>query len=106
MIVTIKIKNRTVELILKKNKRVLGIHKFPDEFHLSEELLPEIDKLLKKNKLTPANVKRITVESDLGENFTTCRIAKAVANAWNWGASLRTKNQNEYTNTKVSVGCG
>lgn len=84
MIIEIKIKNRTVELILRKNKKVLDTHKFPDEFHLSENLLPEIDKLLKKNKLQPADVKKIIVKSDLGDNFTTCRIAKAVANAWNW----------------------
>lgn len=83
MIVEIKIKDRTVELILQKNRQVLDTHKFPDEFQLSEELLPEIDKLLKKNKLKPADIKKITVKSDLGENFTTCRIAKAVANAWN-----------------------
>lgn len=84
MIIQIKIANRTVELILQKNKQVLGRYKFPDEFHLSEELLPEIDKLLKKNKLASADVKKITVKSDLGENFTTCRIAKSVANTWNW----------------------
>lgn len=84
MIITIKIKNRTVELVLQKNRRVLNTHKFPDEYHLSEELLPEIDKLIKKNKLTPADIKKITVQSDLGDNFTTCRIAKAAANAWNW----------------------
>lgn len=84
MIITIKIKDRIVELVLQKNKQVLDTHKFSDEYHLSEELLPEIDKLIKKNKLKPADIKKITVKSDLGENFTTCRIAKAVANAWNW----------------------
>lgn len=84
MIIIIKIKNRAVELILKKNKQVLGIHKFPDEYHLSEELLPEIDKLIKKNKLVPADIKKITVKSDLGENFTTQRIACAVANTFNF----------------------
>lgn len=78
------LKNTHVELVLQKGKRALGIHKFPDEYHLSEELLPEIDRLIRKNKLTPLDIKKITVQSDLGENFTTCRIAKAVANAWNW----------------------
>ncbi len=84
MIIIIKIKNRAVELILQKDKRVLDIHKFTDEFRLSEELLPEIDKLLKKNKLEPADIKKITVKSDLDENFTACRIAKAAAKAWNF----------------------
>lgn len=84
MVIKIKIKDRTVELVLQEGKRVLDTHKFPDEFRLSEELLPEIDKLIKRNKLEPKDIKKITVKSDLGENFTTCRIAKAVANAWNW----------------------
>ena len=85
----IKIKDRVVELVLQDGKLILDTHKFPDEYHLSEELLPEIDKLLKKNKLTPADIKKITVKSDLGDNFTTCRIAKAVANAWNWSGRVR-----------------
>lgn len=84
MVIQIKIENRIVELVLQKNRKVLDTHKFSDEYHLSEELLSEIDKLLKKNKLAPKDIKKITVKSDLGENFTTCRIAKAVANAWNW----------------------
>ena len=84
MIIQIKIKDRTVELVLQKGKTVLDTHKFPDEYHLSEDLLPEIDKLIKKNKLKAEDIKKITVKSDLGENFTTCRIAKAVAKAWNF----------------------
>jgi len=84
MVIQIKIKDRNVELILLQNKQVLDTHKFPDEYHLSEELLPEIDRLIKKNKLAPTDIKKIIVKSDLGDNFTTCRIAKAVANAWNW----------------------
>lgn len=87
MIIEIKIKDRTVELVLQKGKLALDTHKFADEYHLSEELLLEIDRLIKKNKLTPADIKKITVKSDLGENFTTCRIAKAVANVWNWETS-------------------
>ncbi|MFA4817662.1 MAG: hypothetical protein WC608_02950 [Parcubacteria group bacterium] len=84
MQIVIKIENRTVELVLQKSKKVLDTHKFLDEYHLSEELLPEMDRLIKRNKLMPLDIKKITVKSDLGENFTTCRIAKAVANAWNW----------------------
>ncbi len=86
------LKNTHVELILQKGKQVLDARKFPDEYHLSEELLPEIDKLIKKNKLEPKDIEKITAQSDLGDNFTTCRIAKAVANAWNWGSSLRITN--------------
>jgi tRNA A37 threonylcarbamoyladenosine modification protein TsaB len=89
VVIQIKIENRVVELVLQKGKLILDTHKFPDEFHLSEELLPEIDKLIKKNKLEPRDIKKITVKSDLGDNFTTCRIAKAVAKAWNWSNCAR-----------------
>jgi tRNA A37 threonylcarbamoyladenosine modification protein TsaB len=92
MTIQIKIENRTVELVLQKGKQVLDTHKFQDEYHLSEELLPAIDRLIKKNKLKTEDISKITVKSDLGENFTTFRIAKAVANTWNWGNSLRTTN--------------
>jgi tRNA A37 threonylcarbamoyladenosine modification protein TsaB len=91
MIIQIKIENRTVELVLQKGKQVLDTRGFPDEFHLSEELLPEIDKLIKKNKLTPADIKKITVKSDLGENFTTQRIACAVANTFNFVKNTQKK---------------
>jgi tRNA A37 threonylcarbamoyladenosine modification protein TsaB len=87
MQIQIKIENRTVELVLQKGKQVLDTHKFPDEYHLSEELLPEIDKLIRKNKLKLDDIEKITVKSDLGENFTTYRIAKTVAKSWTWAGT-------------------
>jgi tRNA A37 threonylcarbamoyladenosine modification protein TsaB len=89
MKIIIKIENRTVELILQKNKTVLDTHKFQDEYHLSEELLPAIDKLIKKNKLKLEDIEKITVKSDLGENFTTYRIAKTVAESWNYAGKAQ-----------------
>jgi tRNA A37 threonylcarbamoyladenosine modification protein TsaB len=91
MVIIIKIKDRTVELVLQKNRKVLDTHKFPDEYRLSEELLPEIDKLIKKNKLEPRDIEKITVKSDLGENFTTQRIACAVANTFNFVKNTQKK---------------
>jgi tRNA A37 threonylcarbamoyladenosine modification protein TsaB len=88
MIIKIKIAKKTVELILQKGKQVLARHKFADEYRLSEELLTEIDKLLKRNKLKTADIEKITVESDLGENFTTYRIARAIADSWNFARKL------------------
>lgn len=80
----IKIQERQVELILKNKKNVLDSYKFEEEYQLSEKLLPNINKLLKKNKLKTSGIKKMTVKSDIGDNFTTYRIAKAVADAWNY----------------------
>lgn len=85
MIIEIKIEERQVELILKDKKNVLDSYKFEEEYQLSEKLLPNIDKLLKKNKLKTSDINKMTVESDIGDNFTTYRIAKAVADAFNYG---------------------
>lgn len=77
-------KDTKVELLLKNKKNVLDSYKFEEEYQLSEKLLPNIDKLLKKNKLKTSDIKKMTVKSDIGDNFTTYRIAKAVADAFNY----------------------
>ena len=89
MKIIIKIENRTVELLLLDEKKLVDSFKFTEERQLSEQLLPSIDKMLKKNKLKSEDIAKMTVESDLGDNFTTYRIAKATADAWNW--ALRNK---------------
>jgi hypothetical protein len=85
--IIIKIKDRTVELLLLDNKKLVDSFKFEEEYQLSEKLLPSIDKMLKKNKLKADDISKMEVESDLGDNFTTFRIAKAVADSWNYGNS-------------------
>jgi len=89
MVIIIKIENRTVELLLLDKQKLIDSFKFAEEYQLSEKLLPSIDRMLKKNKLKPEDISKMTVESDLGENFTTYRIAKAVANTWNWSRKIR-----------------
>ena len=59
-----------------------------DERNLAEKLLPEIDKLIKRNKLIAWGVAKVRVESDQGDNFTTTRIARATAEAWNRARSV------------------
>lgn len=88
MKILIKIENKSAELILTDKQKEVDKFVFPEERQLSERLLPEIDKLLKKNHVKPAQIEKMTVETDLGDNFTTTRIAKATANAWNWGKSV------------------
>ncbi|KKP78424.1 MAG: hypothetical protein A2271_05140 [Candidatus Moranbacteria bacterium RIFOXYA12_FULL_35_19] len=84
MEIIIKIKERKISIRLLQNKKEVDFLDIVEEHSLSEKLLPEIDKLLRKNKLKPENIEKVQVESDLGDNFTTTRIAKSVANAWEW----------------------
>jgi tRNA A37 threonylcarbamoyladenosine modification protein TsaB len=94
MIIEIQIKDKQIKLILKEKSNILDSLDFPEERQLSEKLLPSIDKLLKKNKLKTVDIDKIEVESDLGENFTTFRIAKTVADTWNWARSVERGTQN------------
>ncbi len=84
----IKIENRKIALILKEKRKVLDESSFLEEHNLTERLLPEIDGLLRKNKLMPKDITKAKVETDLGESYTTNRIAKAVAGALNAGKNL------------------
>ena len=88
MNVQIKIENKLVTLNLLDKKTIMDSIVMEEEYRLSEDLLPTIDKLLKKNKLEAKDITKMTLQSDLGENFTTYRIAKAVADAFNWANKL------------------
>ncbi|MFA6973679.1 MAG: hypothetical protein WC238_03015 [Parcubacteria group bacterium] len=92
MIIEINILNKQVTLLLKDKKNIVDSLDFPEERQMSEKLLPAIDGMLKKNKLVPREIEKMTVQSDLGDNFTTFRLAKTVADAWNYGNSLRITN--------------
>ncbi|PIP28512.1 MAG: hypothetical protein COX29_00790 [Candidatus Moranbacteria bacterium CG23_combo_of_CG06-09_8_20_14_all_35_22] len=84
MKILIKIKERKISIILLQNKKEVDFLDIVEEHSLSEKLLPEIDWILRKNKLKSDDIEKATVNSDQEDNFTTTRIAKSVANAWNW----------------------
>ena len=79
----ISIQNKKIKIILLNKKKEVDFWDIEDEYRLSEDLLPSIDKLLKKNKLLPKDIKKLEVKTDQNDNFTTTRIAKTVANTWN-----------------------
>jgi tRNA A37 threonylcarbamoyladenosine modification protein TsaB len=82
MKILLEIKSGWIKIILQDGKKILDAVSFLEERNLSEKLLPTIDKLLKKNKLQPEDMADFQVVSDLGENYTTFRIAKTVAEAF------------------------
>lgn len=84
MEIEIKIENKIIDLSLVNKKQIIDQINFPDERRLSQELLPAIDRLLLRNGLTSADVEKINFKSDIPDTFTTFRIAKAVAETFNW----------------------
>mgnify|MGYP001148860645 CR=1 FL=1 len=84
MIIEIKIENKVVTINLLDKEVVLDSVAITEEHRLSEDLLPIIDELLKKHSLEAKDIEKMTLESDMGENFTTQRIAKAVVDSFNW----------------------
>jgi len=81
----IDIHNKIVKIILSESGKKIDFIEFPEENNLSQKLLPEIAKLLEKNKIEPKNLEKTELQTDLADNFTTYRIAKAVEDSLNWG---------------------
>jgi tRNA A37 threonylcarbamoyladenosine modification protein TsaB len=84
MQIIIEIKNKITKLILKDGQKTLDEVVFGVDENISEKLLPNFDVLLKKNKLTIGDIDNVEVETDLGDTFTSRRIAEAMKNAFDW----------------------
>jgi len=84
MNIEIKIEKNIVAIQLKSNKAILDRMVFPEERNLAEKLLPSIDKLLRKNKLEPKDIKVMELKADMDDSYTTFRIAKSVVDSFNW----------------------
>jgi tRNA A37 threonylcarbamoyladenosine modification protein TsaB len=83
MNIEIKIDDNQITLILKKDDEVVDEMSWSEKQNLSRELLGKIDELLSKNNVGRNEVK-MTVNTDIDEKFTTVRIAKVVANTFNY----------------------
>ena len=84
MFIIIEIKNKIVKLLLKNGKMSIDEIVFSAEENISQKLLPNFDMLLKRNKLVVKDIKSVEVETDLGDTFTSRRIAEAMKNAFDW----------------------
>ena len=78
MILVIDLSGKQIKLILKQGNKEIANHKWVGLFQLSETLILEIDKFLKKNKIKLENINKIKV-IDSKESMVSTRIAKAVA---------------------------
>ena len=84
MQIIIEIKNKITKLILRNGEKQLDEVVFLDEENISEALLPLFDTLLVRNNLAKENIESVEIETDLGENFTSRRIAEAFKNTFDW----------------------
>jgi len=87
MRIKIIIKKREVKINLFQAEKLFDEIIFSEANNISEKLLPSIDKILKRHRLSPKEIKRIDLETDLAESYTTYRIAKATADAFNWAVN-------------------
>lgn len=89
MKILINLKKGEVEVVLKDGDAEIDKINFPEDRNLSEKLLASIDNILKKNRLNSDKIEKVELISDIEENYTSYRIAKAVENAFNWSISQR-----------------
>ncbi len=78
MTLFIDLSKKQIQLILKQNQKKIASHQWTGLYQLSETLIPQIDKFLKKNKIKLAELKEIKVIPSK-ESMVSTRIAKAVA---------------------------
>lgn len=84
MNIYIILEDTKVSLVLKKGKKIADEVFWKEDRNLSQRLLIEIDNLLKKNNLNPQDIKKMKVETEIPDKFTTVRIAKMVAKTFNF----------------------
>src|SRR3989304_6245878 len=91
-----------VMITVKQGRRVVINKKFTAKYKQAEKLLPEIDKLLKNNKLSLTRIKRIKV-TNKGGGFTALRIGVVTANALGYalGVSVQAVTKNSKKLQKV-----
>ena len=76
-----------IKLTLKDGRKIVGELDWTDEYTLSEKLLPNIDALLKKSKVSRHAVERVITKITKTSGVTSARIVRTVAKAWEIGSS-------------------
>ncbi|MDD5397340.1 MAG: hypothetical protein PHW24_04805 [Candidatus Moranbacteria bacterium] len=74
-----------IKLTLKDGRKIVGEVSWSDEYTLSEQLLPNIDALLKKCKVKKEDVEKVTTKISKTSGVTSARIVRTVASGWNVG---------------------
>lgn len=83
----IDVSKNNPELILRQDKKVIARHPWQGHLNLSEKLLLEIDKFLKKQNLKLEDLKKITTRKNK-RSMMTSNIAQVTADVLSWAAKL------------------
>lgn len=72
-----------IKLVIKSGHKIIAESSWIGEYSLSEQLLPKIDELLKKNKIFKKDIKKIIPKISKISGVTSARIVQTVTKAWN-----------------------
>lgn len=81
-----------IKLALKDGRKVIGELSWEGEYALSEMLLPNIDKLIRKSKVSKKDVTKASAKISKTSGVTSTRIVQTVVKAWSIAASLQVKS--------------
>jgi len=85
MILQISLDGNDIKLTLKDDRKIVDELSWNDEYTLSEKLLPNIDELLRKNKISKSKIEKVTTKISKTSGVTSARIVRTIAAAWNLG---------------------
>lgn len=77
MKIRIQIENQKAEVFLLSGAKIVDREAIKEFNNISEELLPAVDRILKRNNLSLADIKKIDSKIDLPESYTASRIVEA-----------------------------
>lgn len=79
----ISLDKNDIKLTLKDGRKIVDEFFWNGEYTLNEQLLPNIDKLLKKNKIAPEKVQRAVCRITKDSGVTSTRIVQTLVKGWN-----------------------
>ncbi|MDD5464231.1 MAG: hypothetical protein PHP62_03720 [Candidatus Moranbacteria bacterium] len=82
----ISLDGNSISLALKDGRKIVDELSWNDEYTLSEKLLPNIDELLRKNKVSKNEVEKVTTKISKTSGVTSARIVRTIAAAWKLGS--------------------
>lgn len=85
MILQIFLNGNDIRLTLKNGNKVVDSSEWLGEYSLSEQLIPKIDELLRKNNIDKSEIKKVIPKISQTSGVTSSRIVQTVAKAWKTG---------------------
>jgi len=83
MILHIHLDGNNITLTLKNGRKIVDEFSWIGEYTLNENLLPNIDKLLRKNNVKKEAIEKVVAKITKTSGVTSARIVQTVAKAWN-----------------------